>query len=493
MSSKHKKAGAAGPGSSRQLRRDATRLSRAWIVRAGIAGILLIGVALVVTFWERNEPARTPRSPEGESPARSAEQAAFESSPLPASPASQPTEEAAQLKREAVTAARQVADAYPEDALTYALLGSASYNTGRSEDAIQYLRKSLELNPEMADAYEILARVAYEKGNPEESVGLYREALKRSPANAEVLNRLGRALLDLGQTGEALQTLQQAAQLPKPISESWYLLGQASLQSGSHAQAKDCFKRAIELLPDHTQAFFGLYTACLRLNQTVEAEEAREQFQKLEALDRGTLTDRSAQEDTLTGLPLVRKTVARTLFGAAQIHSVHKAPTKAAELFRRAAVLDADNAAYRAALEAHYVRSEALPEGVKAFAQLAAEQPGNELNHFFLGRLHARLGQVDAAERAFHKVQELAPDWPDGYRALIEAFLRANRKPAEARALARRLVELQPIGPHYYLLALACLQNQDRTGALEAVTKAVDLDPGEERFRQLLRNLEQAP
>src|SRR5207253_1260492 len=163
-------------------------------------------------------------------------------------------------------------------------------------------------------------------------------------------------------------------------------------------------------LPDHTQAFFGLYTACMRLGQTEEAGRYREQFVKLEAVDRKDLTDRSAREDTLTGLPMVRETVARTIFGAAQIYRVH-------------------------------------------------EQTGK------------------AAEQCFQKVQQLAPQWAEGYRALAELYLRANRKTDQARVLAGKVLELEPSGSHYYLLAVACLKNNDRTGALEAVKKALALNP----------------
>ena len=404
-----------------------------------------------------------------------------------------PEAEAAGLKQEAVTVAGQVAEAYPNDGLAYALLGSAYYNTGQSEKATKYLQRCLELSPGQAEAYEILARVAYEKGKLEETERLCQEALKRGPANVEVLNQLGRALMDQGRTEEAVRTLEQAVHLPKPTSESCYLLGQANLQSGDFAQAQESFRRAIALLPDHTQAFFGLYTACLRLGQTEEAGRYREQFQKLEAIDRRTLTDRSAQADTLTGLPLVRKTVARTLFGAAQVYRVHEQAGKAAELFRKSATLDADNPVYRAALEAHYVQRSALAEGVTAFEELAREQPESSLNHFFLGRLHGRLQQFEAAERAYRKVQELAPEWPEGYRALAELDLRANRKPVEARALARKVLEMEPSGPHYYLLAVACVKSNDRAGALEAMKQAVILSPGEKRYQEFLDQLKEAP
>jgi len=349
------------------------------------------------------------------------------------------------------------------------------------------------LSPDQSEAYEILARVAYDKGNLEECVRLCREALKHGPANPEVLNQLGRALMDLGQTDEAIQALEQATRLPSASSQSYYLLGQAYLQSGNFAQGKQNFQRAIALLPDHTQAFFALYRACLGLGQTVEAQRYREQFVKLEETDRRSHADRSAQEDTLTGLPQVQNTVARTFFGAAQIYGVHQQPSKAAELLRRAAGLDAESPIYRAALEAHYVRGKALAEGVAVFEQLSSEQPDNRLNYFYLGRLHSRLDQIDAAAAAYRKVQELAPQWAEGYRALADLYLRANRNPAEVLVLARRAVELEPTASHQYLLAIACVKNNDRPAALKAIKQAVALAPQDKRYRDLLQQLDQAP
>ncbi|MSU35266.1 MAG: tetratricopeptide repeat protein [Pedosphaera sp.] len=406
---------------------------------------------------------------------------------------SQPQAEAADLKREAVTVAGQVAEAYPKDALTYALLGSAFYNTGRSDEATTNLQRCLELSPNMTEAYEILARVAYDKGEIDESARLCQEALKRGLATGEILNRLGRALMDLGRSEEAVQALQKAVHLPRPTSESSYLLGQAQLQSGDYAPAKGSFLRAIALLPDHTQAFFGLYTASMRLGQTEDAGRYREQFLKLEAVDRQDLTDRNAREDTRTGLSQVRETVARTLFGAAQIYRAHEQTGKAADLFRRSAALDADNPMYRSALEAFYVQTKEPTKGVRVFEQLVAEQPKNSLNYLFLGRLQGRLEQFEAAEQSFQKVQGLAPQWAEGYRALAELYLRANRKTNEVRALARKVVELEPSGSHYYFLAVACFKSNDRPGALEAARQALVLSPGEPKYQQFLQQVQQAP
>jgi len=386
-----------------------------------------------------------------------------------------------------------VATAFPGDALCSALLGSAYYNTGQSAEATVHLRRCLELNPSQIEAYEILARMAYERGEPEESVRLCRDALKRAPGHLEILNRLGRALLDLGEAPEAIQQLRKAARTHKDSAETHYLLGQALLQSGNPADAKSSFLSAIALMPDHTQATFGLFTACTRLGQNEDALKFRERFQALEAIDRRTLTDRNSDQEVLTGLPLVRSTVARTLFGAAQIYQAHRKDTDAGRLFFRAAFLDPEPPPYRAALEAYFIRSQSLPEGIAAFEKLAAEQPNNPWNHLFRGRLHARLQQIDKASQAFQTVQALAPQWPEGYRAMAELYLRARRNTDEALKLAQKTVELSPIATHYHLLAAICAETGDRQGALNAIEKAVTLEPGQAKYREFQKKLQESP
>lgn len=389
--------------------------------------------------------------------------------------------------------ARQAAEAYPEDPLTYALLGSASYNIGKADDATRYLEKCIALSPEQAEAYQVLAMIAYERGKPEEAVRLSREALKRGPANAETLNRLGRALLDLSQVEDAIQALKKATGLPNPMAESSYLLGQAYLQSGDAAQAKTNFLRAVGLLPDHTQAYFGLFTACLRLEQADEAARYREQFQKLEATDRKDLTERSTQEEGLAGVGQVRTTVARTLFGAAQVHAAHGQTSKAADLLGRAASFDPDSGTYRHALESVFVQGTNLVAGVAAFERLVSEQPDNTLNYFFLGRLHARLDNTLMAERCYQKAAELTPEWPESYRMLVELYLRKGIKLPEAMRFARRVADLEPTAGSHYLVAVASLRNNDKASALEAIRRAVAMSPAEAKYQQFLKRLESAP
>lgn len=400
--------------------------------------------------------------------------------------------QAASLKAEAVAAAVKISEAYPSNPLTHVLLGSAYYNTGRSDEATKHLIRGLGLRPDMIEAHEMLARIAYEKGEPEETVRLCQEALKHGPATDELLIQMGKSQMDLGETEASIVTLQKAVQRPQPMVESFYLLGQAHMQSRQYEPAKANFLMAVQRLPDHTQAYFGLFTASQRLGQADDAEKYQEQFLKLESIDRNSLTDRSGEEDTLSGMSMVRETVARTLFGAAQIHQSQGANADAGRLFQRAASLHPDNFPFRSALEAFYVQRNEVAAGVRGFEQLVAEQPNSVLNHYFLGRMETRTKNFARAEECFLKVQKLMPEWATGYEALAELYLGSKGDYVAARKQVGRAIDLDPSGYRYYLLALINLRTNDRAGALEAAKRATLLSPRQQKYTQLLQQLQGA-
>ena len=131
----------------------------------------------------------------------------------------------------------------------------------------------------------------------------------------DVQHRLAQALMDLGETDQLIRIMEQVVKMPPRSSESYYLLGQGYLQSGDYSKAKESFRIVVGMRPDHTQAYFGLFTACRKLRQMEEAEKYGNRFQELEAIDRNAATDRNVDEDTLSGLPLVREMVAKTYPG----------------------------------------------------------------------------------------------------------------------------------------------------------------------------------
>lgn len=400
--------------------------------------------------------------------------------------------QAASLKNEAVEVAKALADQHQRNPLAQVLLGSAFYNTGRSDEATRYLERGLALQPDLLEAYEVLARISYEKGQPEESIRQCRTAIDRGLLSSEILNRLGRSLLDLGETEEAIKILGRAIAQPGASVESHYLHGQAQLQSRNYEQAKAAFAEVVKRQKDHTQAYFGLFTASLRMGDAEGAQKYREIFVRLEEGDRQNLTDRSDDDSSLSGLDMVKQTVARTLFGAGQLYQEQGQPGKAGDLLLRACSLDGDNLIFKSGLEAYYLKGKDLNGGLEAFGKLIVQQPGNPLNYYYMGRFEARRKGFKAAREHYEKVQQLAPGWSGGFRGMVELCLSSQQNYPLALTSAEKAVTLEPSESNYYLLALANLRNRNASGALMAIEEALNRNPQNAKYLELRRRLRAA-
>jgi predicted Zn-dependent protease len=90
-------------------------------------------------------------------------------------------------------------------------------------------------------------------------------------------------------------------------------------------------------------------------------------------------------------------------------------------------------------------------------------------------------------------VSALAPKEGSSYAALAQFYLQTGQKPAEAKDLAQKAADLQPVGEYWFLLSQACLRSGDRRAARRAIEEAVTRDPGHEAFRRFRARLQQQP
>ena len=96
-----------------------------------------------------------------------------------------------------------------------------------------------------------------------------------------------------------------------------------------------------------------------------------------------------------------------------------------------------------------------------------------------------------SAEHAYRKMTEIRPEEPQGYTALAQHLVQDSRKVVEAKAMAEKAVQLQPIAENYGLLALICDRAGDRAGCLAAIGRALELDPQNVQYQQLLERTKQ--
>jgi len=391
------------------------------------------------------------------------------------------------LREEAAEVAAGLLHDFPNNAGALIIVGNVHLALGNSAAALQSWKKSLELDPNRADVYQGMGEVALTKGEFDEALALWRKAEQIDPKMAGVHCSLARALMNLRRLQEAIVELEKETEISPGLGLSYYLLGQAYLQAEEYEKARRNYEQAIAVQPDLWNAYYGLATAYARLGQADKSQEYRERFKKLKAEELKVTHDRSVAYDDLQ---VVRRDVVVFYLEIGRLYQQGKDPAAAERPWLRAAAIDAKNARCREYLAELYQSSGRESEALEIYRQLREIDPKNPFYCASLGVVHTRLKRFEEAEKAFVEAQQLAPQHSLGYRALAQLYLHMNKNLAEARALSRKAVELEPLALNYSVLSEAYDKSGDRPSALDAMRQAVQLDPNNQRYRRIYEQLQ---
>jgi len=447
-----------------------------WIIICAAMIAVFITISLLGTTQKSQSSKQLPQTNAASVTPQKSEQEA-----LPAEPNPAVDEQDRTLRKEQLDVARSLLAAFPDDTNAAFLVGMAYFEQGNVVDAEEYLEKSLKFQPLRADACDHLGRIALLKGQYDTAMMLFRRAIEIDPGTPGIHFRIAKAQVFLGKLEDAVLELKKDIELFPEASDSYSLLGETYLQLKEFQKAKENFEAAIRIKPDYTKAYYGHATACARLGLKDESKESQQKFKQLEAEDQKAGRH---WRQVLEPLMETHRSVAHTHTDIGRVYNEHGYPDKAEQLWQKAAILDPNNIECRFLLSALYLKNRKLPEALKLYEQLTQIDPENGVSYFFIGNINAQLNRFDEAEKAYKKVIEVAPKRSDGYRALAQLYLQLNRNLPDAKTLASRAVDLEPAAMHYFILAAACDKNGDRTGALAAIGRAVDLDPDNTQYRR---------
>ncbi|HEX6544937.1 MAG TPA: FG-GAP-like repeat-containing protein [Bryobacteraceae bacterium] len=208
------------------------------------------------------------------------------------------------------------------------LIGQIYLQSGKLDEAEQYIRKALDINPEYADAWSELgsvfearkniaqALVCYQKalalqpgltyvqvnaahaaevsGDNQKAERYYREALKSDPKNADAANGLGLMLAKQAHYDEAKQLFQRAIEDRPDFASAINNLGVLYLNTGKSDDAVAAFEYGLKVAPDEDILYLNLGRVYARQGQM---ERARDVMQRLLARKPGnTLAERALRE-----------------------------------------------------------------------------------------------------------------------------------------------------------------------------------------------------
>ena len=441
-----------------------------WALVVGV----IVCVAIAGFFWVRPLLRAEKKPQKTERPSNSTEGAV--SSVLT------PEQETAALEKEERELAQELMRDFPNSDERVVLMGDLYRRQGNSVEAVRFWEEALKMNPRRSDVCHSIGIVAFEKGEYEKSIALWRKALEINPRMSDVHSRIARVLLELGKYSEAVEELEKEIEISPRSALSNYLLGRAHLQLKEYDKAKKYYEKAIELQPDHLNAYYGLSSVCVRLKELDKAKEYMAIFKKLKARD---IEGVKGRDKAVIGIAVAPKALAAMAMDAEKLYRERGDLQRAEELLKRAETLDPKNTVCLERLASLYKMSNRIPDALAQFEKIREMEPENPFCYLNIGILSTQLKRFGDAEKAFQKAIAFAPKQSFGYRYLARLYLRTNSRLTETRRLAEKAVALEATADNYFVLSWACDVNGDTASALAAIEQAIQLEPGNPKYKQI--------
>ncbi len=391
------------------------------------------------------------------------------------------------LKNEEMELAEQLTRDFPGRDDSLVIMGNLCYRHGNVIKALEFWNKALEINPKRPDVYRSMALSSMKKGKFADAVAKFRKAMEIQPQLPDVYSNMGHALMMSGQTKEAIKVLEKEIQISPNSGFAYFLLGQAYLQQKEYEKAKENYEAAIKINPGYTNAYYGIASVYAKLGNRDKAKEYSESFKKLKAEERKSLKGRKIKYDDFVE---TQKSAAITYINVGQAYRENGKLVKAEELLKQAAGLDPENIVCFLELATLYQISKQPSKALQMYKKIREIQPESPVSYLVIGILSAHLKRFDDAEEAFRTMITLAPQKPDGYRELARLYLKTGQKLPQARQLAEKALTLEATAANYFVLSWACYANGDNANALPAIKRAIKLDPGNQQYPRLYKQIQ---
>ena len=364
----------------------------------------------------------------------------------------------------------------------------------RTDAAVRNWEQCLELDPTYGHAYTGLASVAARRGRHGEAVALYRKALEISPKSVRTRTKLGESLLAEGKVDKAVALLRETVtSLPvnangPAATEAFYQLGLAYQHAERFDESKKQFEKALELEPRYAAVQISLARSCLRLGLKDAAQKHQKRYRELRAeeLEKTRRENHQFDDARSTG-----EVLADYYADVGRIYLTKGRPGAAEKVWERATELAPNDFESRQALAWIYLRQGAPEKTIRRLREMAKLAPARVEYPLEIARLQIEMRRFDQAEATLKSLQEAVPEHPASYATLAKLYLRANRNLTQALKLARRAVALSPEVPNYLILSGAHERLRNFDQAAEAIAKALEKRPRDDRLRQMHETLQE--
>lgn len=393
----------------------------------------------------------------------------------------------------------RLAEAFPEDASIWGMLGHARLKAGDAAGAVQALEKSDTIKPDQNDVLSALASAYIATGKEDMAERLYTrmyeagmgdadqlawlgyrrlqaqqyadaaatlaKANEVAPGNATILNNLAYAyaMMEPPKTAEAVAAYRQLVQASPDVFEPHYNLSSMLLQQGDFAGARDAASAALRIQPDEPFAENNLGRAFEGLGDWASA-----------AAHYGKASDARPSEKVFARNAAVAAMRARK-------------DADAKKYIDRAVRAGDDDPDLKAALAEIYVREGRTQEALALLGSAPAGAKNAAAYWFNMGVTRAQAGDRKGAIDAYKKCLEFNPGDLDATKNLALA-LAAEGRHDEALPLFRKLSTGTSSVEAKSNYAAALAREGDMDGAIQIWREIVRGNPDQHTVRLNLAN-----
>jgi Flp pilus assembly protein TadD len=173
--------------------------------------------------------------------------------------------------RDAEQIYEQILSRQPEHSGALHLMGVIARQRGRSDLAVDLIRRAVAVRPNFPEAYSNLGNALNDQGQIDEAIVAYRRAVTLRSDFADAYNNLGVVLISKGQVDEAIVACRQAITLRPNFAEAYSNLGSALTVKGHFDEAIAACRQAIKLSPNSAENYGNLANALKVKGQLDEA------------------------------------------------------------------------------------------------------------------------------------------------------------------------------------------------------------------------------
>ncbi|MDP3177558.1 MAG: tetratricopeptide repeat protein, partial [Spirochaetaceae bacterium] len=171
----------------------------------------------------------------------------------------------------------------PNKAAHFLNAGRIFESRGRTDVAVNYLRKAIEIDERVSEAHHILGLILYRTKRSIEAKAALECALKWNPDDFEAFYYLGKILKEMNDYGAALIAFEKAARGNELRLKALVERGGCFMSQGALDKAIAELERAVRIIKDETatESLYGRYFLAMCYEKSRNVDRAIEQWEKI--------------------------------------------------------------------------------------------------------------------------------------------------------------------------------------------------------------------